>query len=105
MASPPPSAARPILLQRSNVNSRSTLMPTDSAMRRLSTGRADLGADIGALECVPKHGDEREAEHDEERAITREITEPEVDVALQPIRQRHRLRNRAVEIKSRLRSP
>ena len=51
---------------------------------------ADLGADIGALERVPEHGDQHGAEHDQEGAIARESAEAEIDVALQPVRQRHR---------------
>src|SRR6187551_388387 len=58
----------------------------------------DLGADIGALECVPEHDDEHDAERDQKGPIAREITESEVDVALQPVGQRHRFRNRPVEI-------
>ena len=49
---------------------------------------ADLRADIRALECIPEHGNERGAKHDQKCAVAREMAKPEIDLALQPIRQR-----------------
>src|SRR5262249_56621812 len=58
----------------------------------------DCGAYIGALEYVPKDRNERGAKNDQECTIAREIAKAEIYVPLQPTRQRHRFRDRPVEI-------
>ena len=73
-------------------------MPTDSSHAPVVDRGADFGADIGALEAVPQHGDQHGADHDQESAIARERAEAEIDVAFEPARQRHRFRDRSVEI-------
>src|SRR5665213_4300943 len=59
---------------------------------------SDFGADIRLLEDVPEHGNEKETDRDEKGAITRERAEAETDVAFEPMRQRHRFRDRPVEV-------
>ena len=98
MASPPLRPANPLPTANVIVNKRSTSMPTDCAMRRLSTA-ANLGADVSALEAIPKRKNQSRADSDEKDPIGRKRAGAQVKPPGQVIRYADRLRQRPIEIR------
>ena len=73
-------------------------MPIDCAMRRLSTAARTCAPK--RVRSSPSHSavtSDRAAE-DQEAAVGREIADAEIDLAAEPARRLHRLRERAPEI-------
>ena len=97
IASPPPSAAMPLPKAKVSVNSRSTLMPTDWAMRRLSTAARICAPSSVRSNTSHSSAMNRRPDQDQEDAIGREGAKAEVDRPLEPVRQPHRHRRRAVD--------